>query len=344
MAETIPAYEVAGMFLRALGAPDTSAMRRAVAIWLRFESGGTITGNNPWNLHSGDACPASKGYCPGNGSLPGQIGNRYAGPGDRNVAVFATLNDGVKASANNLIRLSPNYGYGKVIAEARQGDAVGFLGALQLSSWSAGHYGYRKLVDAFRGSFNYNTPLTLRPVGGGTTGDTGRTVTLPFGSLIRKFNGITGRSLDDGIINAWAVAIADAPDLVKLIMGGDALPTDDAWNEIREQLKASAASYKGKPVEQLPDNITVKLSSNATEARESNDPLTAIANAIGGVGDILGFLLDPQNWVYIFALVGGVALTSYGFSQLTGTRLPRPSLPALDILPDDAATATEEAA
>lgn len=169
MSQQVNSLDVASMFLRALGAQDTPAMRRAVAIWLKFESGGTVTGNNPWNLHSGSPCPATRGYCPGQGNLPGQIGNRYAGPGDRNVAVFGTLQAGVTASAQNLIRLSPSYGYGKVIAAARRGDAIGFLIALQNSAWSAGHYSYSKLVSAFKGSNSYSYAITLRPVGGGTS-------------------------------------------------------------------------------------------------------------------------------------------------------------------------------
>lgn len=333
------------MFLRALGAPDTLAMRRAVAIWLRFETGGTIVGNNPWNLHGGEACPQSKGYCPGNvGVHKGQIGNRYAGPGDRNVAVFATLQDGVAASAQNLIRLSPSYGYGKVIAEARQGDAVGFLAALQQSSWSAGHYGYRKLVDAFRGSFNYNTTLTMRSVGGSGSGggDTapppqGRTVKLPFRSIVMKFTNITGDDVfTTGLARAWAVVILDTPAYVKLIAGGtDALLEGESWNKARDEADAAAAKYAGKKVSELPEDITIEFSAAASQPSTAQGPLETLANALGGLGQVIGFALDPQNWLYLFALVGGVALAGYGFSQLTGARLPKPDLPIPAIVPDD---------
>lgn len=116
------------MFLVALGAPTTDPMIKAVGAWLLAESGGHITGNNPWNLHS-------------SGGLPGQTGSRYAGPGDKNVAVFSTLQAGCTASAMNLERLAPSYGYGTVISQARAGNAIGFLDALASSSWSAGHYG-----------------------------------------------------------------------------------------------------------------------------------------------------------------------------------------------------------
>lgn len=164
-------YQVSEMFLRALGAPTTEGMKRAVSIWLKFESGGRVIGNNPWNLHSGTPCTADKGFCPGQGNLPGQIGNRYAGPGDRNVAVFDTLEHGTQASANNLTRLAPSYGYGKVITEARKGNPLGFLTALQSSQWSAGHYSYSKLVTAFTSGTGYKYPLTLVSAGGSKPGN-----------------------------------------------------------------------------------------------------------------------------------------------------------------------------
>lgn len=167
-------YDVARSFLRMIGAPVTDSMTRAVAIWIRFESGGTIRGNNPWNLHSGDACPADKGYCPGEGNLPGQIGNRYAGPGDRNVAVFATLDDGIRASVVNLTRRPPGdwTGYDLVVKALREGRAVGFLTALQNSKWSAGHYSYSKLVNAFSSSLNYNQTIKFVNYGGGSDNTT----------------------------------------------------------------------------------------------------------------------------------------------------------------------------
>jgi len=164
-------YDVADLWLRAIGAPINALTRRAVAIWLTFESGNTITGNNPWNLHSGPNCNPTTRYCPGQGGLPGQIGNRYAGSGDRNVAVFSSLSAGIQANANNLVRLSGSgYGYDKVIAEIRSGDALGFLDALQKSSWSAGHYGFSKLVNAFRGGTNYNATIKFSSGTGGKSG------------------------------------------------------------------------------------------------------------------------------------------------------------------------------
>lgn len=123
-----PFREAATYLLAALDAPRTPAMLAAVEVWARQESGARVIGHNPWNLHSW-------------GGLPGQVGVRNAGPGDKNVAVFASLAAGAEAAARNLLR--PGYGYPAVVRAARAGDPIGFLEALAASSWSAGRYGTR---------------------------------------------------------------------------------------------------------------------------------------------------------------------------------------------------------
>lgn len=172
------AYDIASSFLKALGAPDTPEMRRAVTIWLSFESSSTVIGGNPWNLHVGSACMDPSKYCPISGSsMPGLVGNRYAGTGDKNVAVFDSVTSGTKAAANNLISLAPSYGYGTVIKEARAGNAIGFLTALQNSGWSAGHYNHSKLVNSFNsgGGKNFTVNLTSPASNSGTSGNTSPT-------------------------------------------------------------------------------------------------------------------------------------------------------------------------
>lgn len=157
MALTVPDEQrrAALLFLGYLGAPTTADMVRAVLAWLRQESGGRIYGNNPWNLHSW-------------GGLPGQIGYRDVGPGDKNVAVFRSLEEGVKAAVNNLVRLkNAGYGYDVVIREAQSGDYQGFLYALCKSSWAASRYGCpttNNLLTRFR-------ELGGMVFGGGKTGE-----------------------------------------------------------------------------------------------------------------------------------------------------------------------------
>lgn len=273
-------YDVAGMFLRAINAPDTQNMRRAVAIWLRFESGGTVVGNNPWNLHSGDACTAAQGYCPGQGSLPGQIGNRYAGPGDRNVAVFSTLDAGVRASAQNIMR--QGYGYPAVVKAARADDPVAFLTALQESSWSAGHYGHSKLVSAFRSSLSYNLTMTIRSVTGNQQQHGDNPTPSEFQALLDKLG-----------INSDTNHVITHDEAVKIARQYGVQEGSDVFNRIVQQ-------FEGKSVLDASGGGTVP------------DVRDDVGGIVKGIGDVFGFLFDAENWLYILALLAGVALTGIG--------------------------------
>ena len=129
-------------FLSALEAPSGPLMCTAVEAWMRKEGISSVQRNNPWNLHGGEACLDPSGICQGGGTHIGQTGRANVGPGDKNVAIFGTLDQGIAASAANLVRLKDRgFGYDVVIARARAGDPVGFLNALALSSWSANRYG-----------------------------------------------------------------------------------------------------------------------------------------------------------------------------------------------------------
>lgn len=299
-------YEVASTFLREIGAPDTPAMRRAVAIWLRFESGGTIVGNNPWNLHSGAPCPASRGYCPGQGTLPGQIGNRYAGSGDQNVAVFRTLDDGVKANANNLKRLAPNYGYGAVLTKARAGDAIGFLDALQRSSWSAGNYGGNKLTNAFRSSLGYDFTLALRlPSGVGTTpaqpgapSSNVPAVTRYIDEFLRAKGWKSTDVITDATLNEYVQWLARK-------MGQDN-------STFKSELRSFISGWKGKTWGSL---------ANTTMPRNTN------RSPLDMTGDALAFLLDGENWIYILALTSGAIIAGYSFTRIAGMTPERETVP-----------------
>lgn len=309
---TVPAYTIADMFLRALGAPTSNAMRRAVAIWLRFESGGTIIGNNPWNLHGGTPCPPSRGYCPGNiGVHKGQIGNRYAGPGDQNVAVFATLDAGTRASAQNLIRLAPSYGYGKVINEARAGNALGFLRALQQSSWSAGHYGYTKLVNAFTGSFNYNTKMIVKPIGGGTTGII--PVSYNDQDIAQQIARLLGKSPSD---------VLTADDLTKLkgLYGNVQI-----MNDILDK-------YEGKTISELAKDAHFQ---DIFSGFGIPDTLGDAGDALGNIAASIGTFVAEAGDIFLFVLgigVGGI-MAFYGFSMMMTVTGTKPAVIRAELVP-----------
>lgn len=119
----------AQMFLRVLGADwHDPYLVRAVVAWFRQESGSVarVVGNNPFNIRPGVASKYASG------TRRGRVGS---------FLVFRRLSRGFGGAALVLRTLAPTYGYGRVIEEARAGDALGFLAALALSSWDASHYG-----------------------------------------------------------------------------------------------------------------------------------------------------------------------------------------------------------
>lgn len=123
--------QIASLFLADIGAPQTPDNIRAVTIWLAAENSNPTLRNNPWNLHS-------------SGGLPGQTGSVYVNENDQNVAVFSTIEAGVAANANNLIRNSATYPQYKVALDAlRASNPVGFLDAIARSPWAASGYGLR---------------------------------------------------------------------------------------------------------------------------------------------------------------------------------------------------------
>jgi len=131
-------------FLRALGAPAGPLMSTAVKAWMQKEGITSAKRNNPWNLHGGAPCLDPSGICQGGGTHKGQTGRANVGPGDKNVAIFGTLDAGIEASAANLINLGTkdkSTKYEAVVAAARAGDPVRFLNALAVSKWSANRYG-----------------------------------------------------------------------------------------------------------------------------------------------------------------------------------------------------------
>lgn len=162
--------DVAALFLTDVGAPTSPGNIRAVSVWLAHENSNPTLRNNPWNLHSP-------------GGLPGQIGSDYVSSGDRDVAVFATIQDGVRANANNLLHLSGTYPqYGTAIDALRADNPTGFLSAIAASPWSAGHYriggqvGTNSLLAAYNGTGTYNSvgqshvSADGAPTQGGSTG------------------------------------------------------------------------------------------------------------------------------------------------------------------------------
>ena len=138
----VDSERIATGFLHALAAPAGPLMRAAIKAWMLKEGISSVKRNNPWNLHGGAPCLDTSRLCQGGGTHKGQVARQFVSTSDQNVAVFGTLDEGIAASAANLIRLRKKpFGYDLVITRAQAGDPVGLLNALARSSWSANRYG-----------------------------------------------------------------------------------------------------------------------------------------------------------------------------------------------------------
>jgi hypothetical protein len=276
--------EASRLFLADLGAPQSTDMVRAVSAWLYQESGGRIIGNNPWNLHSW-------------GGLPGQVGYRYAGPGDRNVATFGTLAAGVKASTSRLVNLSSLYGYGAVVGQARAGSPIGFLDALARSSWSAGHYGgagpQNRLRSVYASLGGVAPPASAGGAGSGPP---------PATDLLHEFVATIGRSTSDPI------RAQDVKPFLLFLIAHHLLPggPNDVDFQVIGPIQAARDALNGavgKPWTGVPATFFAA-------ATAAGDP---VGSAIGGAAAALGTALTDAavGMVVNVAILGSIIGLTY---------------------------------
>lgn len=124
MTAVINEKDLATRFLDDIGAPYSDDMAKAVASWLRQESGARVVRNNPWNLTS----------------FHGMTGfTQFEGA----FAVFDNLTDGIKSTVTGLEEFPPTdfRGYAQIVEAARAGDPQRFMQCLAQSAWDAGRYG-----------------------------------------------------------------------------------------------------------------------------------------------------------------------------------------------------------
>lgn len=280
-------FDVARDVVRKVGGdPNNTAIVRAVAVWLRFESGHTIIGNNPWNI-------TGKGSC---GSRTARNGQHFA--------VYCSIGDGTTATAS---LLKSNKAYAGIVQAIRAGNALGFFTALVKSPWDAGHYnGGAALVTAWRSSLSgREVPLTFVNPGtgssssGSTSGSDATLASFTFTDWQSVLQSL-GISTDP----THVISHEEAGKIADEYIRRGVLPSST-----RDQI---IAAFDGKTVAQA-------FQGNAT------DPVTAVANAIGGIGqsfagiaNVFGFLLDPENWKYIIAIFVGIPLALFGFYLLAG--------------------------
>ena len=113
------ARDIGTILLQRLGVQPTPDMVRAVNAWVATHAP-TVVGNNPGSL-----------LVTGTNDLPGQLGKDAEGH-----ALFGSLDDGVAAWADEIIRTSPG-----IVSAARSNDPERFLIAVDKSGWVEGGYG-----------------------------------------------------------------------------------------------------------------------------------------------------------------------------------------------------------
>lgn len=287
---TTTGSQVATQLLRDLNAPVTTATVRAVSIWLAFESGNRIVGNNPWNITGTGNC----GYRTYN---------------SRKFAVYCSLNDGIAASA----RLLTNYsGYSGIVSALRSESAYNFFVALVKSPWDGGHYagagGVAGLWQTFLGSYNYGarvyTLITPTTTGGGTsTGGTGGTVSSTsnqWTDLLDKWIKpyINTTTWNGAFDKAYTAASSQGVD--SAIIGG-------LQNVVGVTLQALGINVNSTISSTDYTKVRNYLLDNPGTGSLDLNPLDAIGSAIKGVGDAISYV-----FLFIAFILVGIVLLLIG--------------------------------
>ena len=124
MTSVVNEKDFATAFLEKVGAPYSDDMAKAVASWLRQESGSRIVRNNPFNLTFFEGMP---GYV-------GMVGG---------FAEFDSLSNGIAGTIKGLTDFPATdwRGYAQIVEAAKAGDPARFMQCLAQSAWDAARYG-----------------------------------------------------------------------------------------------------------------------------------------------------------------------------------------------------------
>lgn len=235
-------YDVSRALVAELGGnPGNTAIVKAVAIWLAYESGSTIYGNNPWNMRPTSLPP----------------GVKSCGTDRKNFIKFCNVDDGIKTAAYQLNK-DDWRGYRAISNAIRAGNVSAFFYALAKSKWSSDNYGGGgKFFSAFSSGANYNRTLSFKERGGGTSpggGSVGSssanailaTAISSFQDVLRKL----GISTDPGhiITPEEAAKIADEYANRYNFQKGSSV-----WNEIKNSFAGKSVADASKDQSIIPD-------------------------------------------------------------------------------------------
>lgn len=303
-------YDIARGLIRRLGGnPNNGTLVRAVAIWMRFETGATITGNNPWNIRGTGPC-----------------GGHYFGSNGP-FKTYCSLDQGLD-DTSRLLSIS-QHGYPKIKAAVQAGDARGFLVAVYTSKWchsATQTYCYNNglsLLNALNGSLSYLWTPSYRGgnpgnVTGGSGGGNADTVSFDPNNPETWFETVDLKAWVVGVIGPTAQPdhVITSFDVAKLYDNivqrfgtlGDFPGKDTTLAGVATGLGA----LEGKQVSQLSGTIKIPKM-----PEEGFDPLAPLKT----IGDVFGFLLDAENWYYMIMFAAGIAITAWSVRGLFGAEL-----------------------
>jgi hypothetical protein len=270
---TVTGDQVASSLLTKLGAPNTASNRRALAIWAAFESGHNITGNNPYNITGTGNCGTHK-----------FSGNSLT------FATYCSLDDGIAATAQ-LLTSGRYASYTLIVTRLRTGDnGLGVLRAIAQSVWGTGHEA--TLVSMYNSLASYATwSFTL------ASGSSGTLPTAPPTGSLASTSTVLATSLADFQAKLRSIGIPDSPTHV-------ITSTEAALIASKLYGVTSGIVYDG-----LVAFFTGKTVQEASKGGSAPDPISRIANTIS---DVFSALTNPQTYLRIIALGGGVILASWG--------------------------------
>jgi len=128
-----------------------------LAVQVMLETGGNINFNNPTGLTGDGGALVWDGQTGWTARLC-PINNFTKQPECHYFAVFATLDDGARASAQNYAGGSTRHGYDDVLAAGRAGDWLALARAIEASSWNTDHYSANPILASTGQIFDPTSP------------------------------------------------------------------------------------------------------------------------------------------------------------------------------------------
>jgi hypothetical protein len=296
-------YDWARAVVTNLGGNPNGKMVRVVAIWARSESGSggrSWDANNPLNIKGiGDA---GSQYL--NNPTAGRVGP---------FAVYSTPEKGAAATAALLNSNRGWDGYAPIVAAIRADDPAAFFSALFKSKWEETGYGTHggavkagtsaaNMVAAYNSGLAFNfqvntATLASVPVNNAAT-DVNQWIAFfqafPHGADTTWHEWLTADPSGFNIIGQYSTQILGA--LTALGIDPNSKMTDADIKRVADWLQAKGPA---------PAPGSKGLDINPLLA-----PMQALQHALEN-------LLDPENWLYIFAIAFGVPLAWRGFQNIS---------------------------